>query len=454
MVCRPAAIARGGAAILVLVLLLTSCTRARLDDGTVPVVGSAELPSNVTLAPQTIVIKDGARAVKSLSADGATIALNADAAGAADIKPGSVVLIRDVVVVKAAAIHHDGDSLVISAEPAAITEVIQNGEINWSRAKVDFRRGTIHTSTPSNAPAVHGRRSMPSAPPIVALFLPPLGGTADGESFSGKLKDFAYDGSYSAASDLLRADVHLYGEIKGVTVDITAKGRLSNFEFGGRIAIRDGKADNLNLLLDKLDGEVDVQATVSRAAGGDHPGQQLLEIPQEYNFPIVIDGIPFVVTFKFALLLNEGITNVGGRATVAAHLKLHGSQGAEWRLPGEPKAEPVPKGEGDTSLDFDLTRSEGAGLGPQALLVAVQYPWLGFGLGFGAARAGPFVDVVTAASTTYAGAAAIFPCSKGDVYITGSVGLEAKFLLLKKNIRTTVYQKNIHRFSPNIKACQ
>jgi hypothetical protein len=139
---------------------------------------------------------------------------------------------------------------------------------------------------------------------------------------------------------------------------------------------------------------------------------------------------------------------------VAAHLKLNGSQGAEWRLPGEPKAEPVPKAQGDTSLDFDLTRSEGAGIGPQALLVAVQYPWLGLGLGFGAVRAGPFVDVVTAASTTYAGAAAIFPCSKGDVYITGSVGLEAKFLLLKKSIRTTVYQKNIHRFSPNIKACQ
>ena len=242
--------------------------------------------------------------------------------------------------------------------------------------------------------------------------------------------------------------------MKGGTVDLTAKGRHSNFELGGRIAIRDGKADNLNLLVEKLDGDVDLVATASRAAGGNHPGQQLLEIPQEYNFPIVIDGIPFVVTFKFALLLNEGITNVGGRATVAAHLKLNGSQGAEWRLPGEPAAEPVPKAQGDASADFDLTRSEGAGLGPQALLVAVQYPWVGFGLGFGAARAGPFVDVVTAASTTYSGAAAIIECHRGDVYITGSVGLEAKFLLLKKSIRTPIYQKNIHKVSPNIKACQ
>jgi hypothetical protein len=284
--------------------------------------------------------------------------------------------------------------------------------------------------------------------------MPPFGGANDGDRFTGKLKDFDYDAGYSGSGDLLTADAHVYGQAGGVNVDITAKGRLSNFVFGGRIAIRDGKADNLNLLLDKLDAEVDLQATASRAAGGSHPGEQLLEIPQEYNFPIVIDGIPFVMTFKFALLLNEGITNVGGRATVGAHLKLNGAQGAEWRLPGEPAAEPVPKAEGDTSLDFDLTRSEGVGLGPQALLVAVQYPWLGFGLGFGVARAGPFVDVVTAASTTVSGAAAIIPCKRGEVYITGSVGLEAKFLLLKKSVRTTVYQKNIRKVTPDIKACQ
>jgi len=442
------------AAAAVAAMLLAACGRGPAATSHAPVVGSAEIPSSVTLTPRTIVIRDGPGAVKSISADGATITLSAAAPGAADIKAGSIVLIRDVVVVKAAAVRRDGDAIVVSAEPAAITELIQNGDIQWSGARIDLRRGTVRTVPAAGSPATHGMRWTAGARPVFAMFLPPLGEADGGETFSGTLKNFQYDGSYAAAGDLLKADVHLFGEASGVKVDINAKGRLSNFTFGGRIAIRDGKADNLNLLLDKLDADVDLQATASRAAGGDHPGQQLLEIPQEYDFPIVIDGIPFVVTFKFALLLNEGITNVGGRAGLNAHLKLNGSQGAEWRLPGEPQAEPVPKTQGDTALDFDLTRSDGAGLGPQALLVAIQYPWIGVGLGFGAARAGPFVDVVTAASTTYAGAAAIFPCSKGDIYITGSVGLEAKFLLLKKTIRTTVYQKNIHKVSPNIKACQ
>ena len=38
--------------------------------------------------------------------------------------------------------------------------------------------------------------------------------------------------------------------------------------------------------------------------------------------------------------------------------------------------------------------------------------------------------------------------------ITGSVGVEAKFLLLSKEVRATVYQKQIERVTPDIKACR
>ncbi len=435
------------------IALSGACARSPGNASGAVVIGGSDVPRSITLTRQTVVVQDGARAVRSISADGATITLAASSPGAGDIRAGSVVLIRGVEVVKASAVKRDGDALVITAEPAAITDLVQNGEIRWSSAKLGFRRGTIHTVTePPSTTAARARRG--TGGPFFALTLLPPATTADGERFSGKLKGFDYEGGFSGEDDRMSADVHLYGETHGVKVDVAADGHISNFTFGGRIAIRDGKADKLNLLFDKLDGEVNLRGSVTRAAGADHGGQQLLEIPQRYEIPVIIEGIPFVVTFKFALLLNEGLTNVGGSATAAAHLKLNGSHGAEWHIPGEPKAEPVPKTEGEMSLDFDLTRSEGVGLGPQALLVAIQYPWVGLGLGFGVAHAGPFVDVVTAASTTVSGAASIIPCKRGEVYITGSVGLEAKFLLLTKSIRTPIYQKNIHKVSPNIKACQ
>jgi len=438
-------------------VLTTACARSGGSDGSAIIVGGSEIPARIKLTPQTIVIRDGRRAVKSMSDDGATITLDASSPGAADIKAGSVVLIRDVEVVKAAAVRREGSQVVITAAPAAITELIQDGDIRWNAVKIDFRKGAIHTlpAAASGTSAWVSPWRQLKQPLVLALALPGLASEDDGERFTGKVKDFEYDAGYVRAGDRMSADGHVHGETHGVKVDINIKGHISNFEFGGRIAIKEGKADNLNLLLDKLEGEVDLQATASRAAGASHAGEQLLEIPKVYDFPIVIDGIPFVLTFKFALLLNEGITNVGGSASVGANLKLHGSQGAEWRLPGEPKAEPAPKAEGDMSLDFDVTRSEGVGIGPQALLVAVQYPWLGFGLGIGAAHAGPFIDVVTAASTTVSGAAAIIPCKRGMVVISGSVGLEAQFLyVIKRSIRATVYQKTIRKVNPNIKACE
>ena len=158
-----------------------ACARSPGSGSETTVVGSADIPSSITLTPQSIVIKDGQRAVKSVSTDGATIVLSAASPGTADIKAGSIVLIRDVVVVKATAVRRDGDTVVITAEPAAITELIKNGEISWSRAKVDFRRGAIHTSAPSYAPAVHGSRPNGSALPVGALFLPPLVEAADEE---------------------------------------------------------------------------------------------------------------------------------------------------------------------------------------------------------------------------------------------------------------------------------
>jgi hypothetical protein len=434
------------------VLVADGCSRSPASAGGEPArVGGREIPPTITLTPQTVVVGDGPRAVRRISDDGATVTLDGSSAGAADVKPGSIVLIRDVEVVKAAAVRREGGDVVITASPAALTELIQNGEIRWDRVKVDFRRGAIHSESGDQANTHAGWRR--SAGPVFALMMPAP--SDDGERFAGKVKDFDYEAGYSRSEDRMDVDGHVYGELDGVKVDVAVKGHISNFEFGGRVAIQNGKADNLNLLLDKLEGEVDLRAGVSRAAGAAHRGQQLLRIPKRYDFPIVIDGIPFVASFKFALLLNEGITNVGGSASVGANLKLHGSQGAAWRLPGEPKAAPAPKAEGDMSVDFDLTRSDGVGLGPQALLVAVQYPWLGFGLGFGAAHAGPFIDVVTAASTTVSGAAAIIPCKRGEVVITGSVGVEANVLyLFGKEIRTPVYQKKIERVVPNIKACQ
>src|SRR5205823_1297775 len=89
------------AAAVSVLTLLGACSRSQTGAAGEPIVGSHEIPASITLTPHTILVRDGARAVRNISADGTTVTLSASSPGATDVKAGSVVLIRDVVVVKA-----------------------------------------------------------------------------------------------------------------------------------------------------------------------------------------------------------------------------------------------------------------------------------------------------------------------------------------------------------------
>ena len=74
---------------LAVAILASGCSRSRTArNSDVRVVGGSEVPASIKLTPQTIVIRDGPRAVRSLSDDGATVTLDGVASGASDIKAG------------------------------------------------------------------------------------------------------------------------------------------------------------------------------------------------------------------------------------------------------------------------------------------------------------------------------------------------------------------------------
>jgi hypothetical protein len=263
------------------------------------------------------------------------------------------------------------------------------------------------------------------------------------------------DAGYAPQGDHVAFDGKLNGEYHGVKIDIDVDGTVSGFELGGRIAVADGRADNLNLLVKNIAGELSVQARGGRDAKGEHQGDQMLDLPLQYSWPIVIDGIPFRLSLKMALLVNEGFTNVDATAGVGAKLRFNGTTGFDMRLPGEPDRQP-PKVELEDQVQTEFSTSllDGIGLGPQALIVACQFPRLGFGLGLAKAFSGSFIDVVTAANTTIAGATAPVPCKRGQVVITGSAGVEAEFLGMSRSLKYEVYKKETVRAEPDVKACQ
>ena len=68
--------------------------------------------------------------------------------------------------------------------------------------------------------------------------------------------------------------------------------------------------------------------------------------------------------------------------------------------------------------------------------------------------AGPYIDIVTTASHTSAGAAALVPCQRSQLIITGSVGLEGAFVKWSGDMRKEAYRKEIVRAIPDSKVCR
>jgi len=407
-------------------------------------VGSESIPETLKLTPQTVIVKDAARGFKGVESDGQTLRL--DAAVAGNLQPGNVALLADVAVVKVRSVQRNGSDVLISAEPCAITELIADGVIEFSDVRIDTRAGRVQVAS-----------HRPAAAPLLALLdlLVPPARAESVNRLKKKVGNFDVDAGYVPEGDHVAFDGKLHGRYHGVTIDIDVDGNVSGFELGGRIAVANGRADNLNMLVKNIAGELSVQARGGRDAKDEHQGDQMLDLPIEYSWPIVIDGIPFLLKLKMALLVNEGFTNLDATAGIGAKLRFNGTTGFDMRLPGEPDTQP-PKVELEDQVqaEFSTTLMDGIGLGPQALIVACQFPRVGFGLGLASAYAGSFIDVVTAANTTIAGATAPVPCKRGQVVITGSVGVEAKFLKMSRSLKYQVYQKETVRAEPDVKACR
>lgn len=427
---------------------LTGCSRQSSSSaggthGSVIRVGSPTIPSSLTLTPQTVIVPEGARAVAGLSADRKALRLAATDA----IKPGSVVLLPDVGVFRAESVQRAGNELVVTPGKCAISDLISDGRIRFDGVRVGPRQGR------SSGSWMH--RTAASSSWLDAL--EPRAIAQDANDISGKIGDYDYSLQYTSTDDAVKFTGTAGGDVSGFKVNLSANGQLSGFDLSGGVEVRRGAPETLALLVKSLVGDASLEATAARHDNAGHPGNQMLKIPKEYVWPIVIDGIPFLLKLGVAILFNEGLTNINALARFGVKLTFKGSSGFDMKLPGDPK-QADPKIDTTYENEFSFTHAESVGLGPQALLVAMQCPRLAFGLGldlpFIDVFAGPYVDIVTSASHTAAGATAIVPCQRNQIVVTGSVGCEGAFLKWQGDVRKEAYRKDIVRAVPDTKACR
>ena len=158
-----------------------------------------------------------------------------------------------------------------------------------------------------------------------------------------------------------------------------------------------------------------------------------MHLPVGFNVPLPIGGIPFVVELGADFLLKVGLS--GLHAT--QHLDGHYSFGGDAGMHSAAGGAGTDGGIAATDLAFN---NEGISPGASAVVLAVQLPKMGLGLGMFGAGAMAFVDVVTVISNTNSAAVALGvpSCQRATLDIVPHVGVEIQLMPLPIPLLTEI----------------
>ena len=141
-----------------------------------------------------------------------------------------------------------------------------------------------------------------------------------------------------------------------------------------------------------------------------------LSLPISYNVPLIIGGIPFMVTFSAAVIVRPALSSRYATATGEYYVKFGGSEG-------------VTAGHGNVSGDGTITDNDTGitsggftGVGISALQVSLQLPKVGLGVGIVNTGIIVYVDQVVTGSivTEGAGGIALVPCKEWSMNVVWS----------------------------------
>jgi hypothetical protein len=203
---------------------------------------------------------------------------------------------------------------------------------------------------------------------------------------------------------------------------VKVRGHLDGFNSEGDIATADSHLGGFKARVEKLNGTADMD-WIARL--GEQQGvfseRVKLEIPFNYDIPLIIGGLPFMIEIGANLLVTPGLTSHHASAAGSFHMTFDGSAG-------------ISATGTDVKTESSLTGTVEPGqrqvmsLGVSAVLVAAQVPRIGFGFGLLNTSAVAYVDHVIATSVVTAGAMGLIPCRRYQINDTFGAGIGVQIL--------------------------
>jgi len=202
---------------------------------------------------------------------------------------------------------------------------------------------------------------------------------------------------------------------------VKVRGHLDDFATDGSITLANASLGNFKATIQNLNGEADLDWIARLGEKGVFSEKVKLEIPFNYDIPLIIAGLPFMIEVGANLLVTPGLTSHFASATGSYHITFNGTAG-------------ISATGTDVQTQSSLTgkiqdgKRQITSLGVSAILVAAQVPRVGFGLGLLNTSAVAYVDHVLATSIVSEGSLGMIPCRRFQIVSTFGAGVGVQIL--------------------------
>lgn len=296
----------------------------------------------IVLQPDVIVLEGGADSIRSVSSDAMVWTIDGNAANAADIEPGDVLLATSFAAGRVLAVDEVGDDRRVALGPVALTDVIEDGSISsgspiplegfqaystpdqpgleteteGEEAETEGGADTTTTSEVVQKFRAAGHRSVTAAP---IQKLPPM------PAPSPKPPDGKVGGWSTTSICCTQNGIHVAYDSGGARAQGTAQIKFTAPSITFNLEIKGGKLIDAGVHLNGAAAlSFGVSAAVKSSSDSFRSGR--IQLPVTISIPIPVAGIPMTIGFQQIFSMNLGLSGAAAISTEGEYA-LGGSLG-------------------------------------------------------------------------------------------------------------------------------
>jgi hypothetical protein len=257
----------------------------------------------------------------------------------------------------------------------------------------------------------------------------------------------------------------------GVTGKLKAAATNDTLRVAGNIVIKDSVLALMRTDFNNVNGQLALFFVARRGEQSEQwiaKGPLKVELPIRFNIPVIVGGLPLMFQVAFNFIAQPALTTKNDSFTARYEIPFNGNGTLTYdkgKLTTSGTMQTLPQ----------VLEAFGNSIGVSAILVAVQAPRVGLGLGLFSASSVGYIDLVSTFTITSGGQLGMFHCKNHQLVSTVNMGIDTQIALpldgwaklLNKpltstfeeiskaaSVRQQVFKKDWYRSEPQIKACE